>query len=222
MGKTIHELAEQHGDGVVFIIDRNSSDQLNHMNRENVDVAIEFTNPESAFENLKYCVVNQIPVISGTTGWLHRYDELVRICHKNDGTFMYASNFSIGVNIFFEVNKFLAEKMSGYQEYRVSMEEIHHTEKLDAPSGTAITLAEGIVEKNSRFESVKEIDIHSKRIGKTPGTHTIEYHSPIDSIEIKHTAHSRRGFAKGAYEAAVWIKNKKGVFSIQDMLFGDQ
>jgi len=221
MGKTIHEIAKSNGDDVVFTIDKEDIGQLEQITIENTDVAIEFSNPDSAFENLKYCIQNQIPVVSGTTGWLERYDELVEFCRVNNGTFMYASNFSIGVNVFFELNKFLAEKMKNYTDYKLLLEEIHHTEKIDAPSGTAISLAEGIVSHNTRFKSTKNIDINSKRIGQTPGTHVVEYQSEIDSIEIKHTAHGRRGFALGAYEAARWIKDRKGVFTIQEMLFGN-
>lgn len=228
MGKTIHAIANENNDKVVLIIDQENADDIQKVNAKTVDVAIEFSNPESAYLNIKSCLENGVPVVSGTTGWLHRYDEIKEICQKNKGAFMYASNYSIGVNIFFEVNKFLAEKMSNYREYLVQMEEIHHTEKLDAPSGTAITLAEGIIKHNRNFEKWvnqdiaddKVIPILSKRIDKTPGTHIIAYHSEIDDIEIKHTAHSRAGFAQGAYSAARWLKSKEGVYSIQDMLFG--
>ncbi|GLR16502.1 4-hydroxy-tetrahydrodipicolinate reductase [Portibacter lacus] len=221
MGKTIHEIAKENGDEISFIIDKENAEDLKKITAGNTDVAIEFSNPESAFSNLSYCINNRIPVVSGTTGWLNKYDEVKQLCEEKVSAFMYASNFSIGVNVFFEVNKFLAEKMKKYNDYKLYMEEIHHTEKLDAPSGTAITLAEGIIEKNDRFQVVESMDIVSKRIGKTPGTHIIKYESEVDSIEIKHEANSRLGFAKGAYEAAKWLKDKKGVYSIQDMLFGE-
>jgi 4-hydroxy-tetrahydrodipicolinate reductase len=220
MGKTIDKIATDNGDEVVFKIDKENTEDLHKINSSNTDVVIEFSNPESAFNNLAYCIKNQIPVVSGTTGWLDRYQEVTELCLQENSAMMYASNFSIGVNIFFELNKFLAEKMKNYKDYKILMEEIHHTEKLDAPSGTAITLAEGIIERNSLFDKWQDLHIESKRIGKTPGTHMVTYSSEIDDIEIKHTAHGRVGFAQGAYEAAKWIKNKKGVFSIQDMLFG--
>lgn len=220
MGKTIDKIARKNGDHVVFKIDKDNSKDLEQINRSNTDVVIEFSNPESAFDHLSYCIRNQVPIVSGTTGWLDRYQEVTALCVKENGSMMYASNFSIGVNIFFELNKFLAEKMEKYKNYKINMEEIHHIEKLDAPSGTAITLAEGIIERNSSFDTWQELNIESKRIGSTPGTHSVIYSSEIDDLMIKHTAHGRMGFAQGAYEAARWIKDKKGVFSIQDMLFG--
>ena len=220
MGRTIEQIAVSNGDEVCFKIDKENQDDLYLIKSEDVDVAIEFSNPESAYRNLSYLIKEGIPVVSGTTGWLDKYDDIALFCKVSGSAFMYASNYSIGVNIFFELNKFLADKMKNYDAYRVEMEEIHHTEKLDAPSGTARTLAEDVASKMPKLENWKEIGIISQRIGKTPGTHVVSYESKIDNIEIKHTAHSRLGFAQGAYEAARWLKDKKGVYSIQDMLFG--
>ncbi len=189
-----------------------------------MDVAIDFSMPSAAYGNLTKCFENGVPVISGTTGWLDKYDDAVSICKKNKGAFIYASNFSLGVNVFFELNEYLAKMMKNLDQYNVSMEEIHHTQKLDEPSGTAITLAEGII-KNTNYSAWKlenapagEIPIVSKRIGTTPGTHSIDYSSKVDSIEIKHTAHNREGFALGAVIAAEWIVGKTGIFSMKDVL----
>lgn len=190
----------------------------------NIDVAIDFSMPEAAFENISKCMENNIPVISGTTGWLEKYDEAVALCEQNNGAFIYASNFSLGVNIFFELNSQLAKMMQQVAQYSVAIEEIHHTQKLDAPSGTAITLAEGVIE-NSAYEGWKlekketgYIPIVSKRISTTPGTHTVVYKSPVDDISIQHTAHSREGFAEGAVIAAEWILGKTGIFTMRDVL----
>ena len=189
-----------------------------------MDVAIDFSMPSAAYGNLTKCFENGVPVISGTTGWLDKYDDAVAICKKNKGAFIYASNFSLGVNVFFELNEYLAKMMKNLDQYNVSMEEIHHTQKLDEPSGTAITLAEGII-NNTNYSAWKlenapagEIPIVSKRIGTTPGTHSIDYSSKVDSIEIKHTAHNREGFALGAVIAAEWIVGKTGIFSMKDVL----
>lgn len=227
MGKTLHQIAKDRNDKVVQIIDAENQEDINKLSSDDVDVAIEFSNPESAFSNISQCIKSGIPVISGTTGWLSYFDKVKALVAEHDGTFMYASNFSIGVNIFFELNEYLAKRMSKYNQYRAQLEEIHHTEKLDAPSGTAITLAEGLLDHSSPYkkwvnnstDEVDQLEIVSKRIGKTPGTHTITYGSKVDEIMIKHTAHSRLGFAEGAYEAATWIRDKKGVFDIKDMLF---
>ncbi|CAM3341380.1 4-hydroxy-tetrahydrodipicolinate reductase [Zobellia roscoffensis] len=189
-----------------------------------MDVAIDFSMPSAAFGNLTKCFENGVPVISGTTGWLDKYDEASALCKENKGAFIYASNFSLGVNVFFELNEYLAKMMKNLDQYKVSMEEIHHTQKLDEPSGTAITLAEGII-KNTDYKAWKlenapagEIPIVSKRIGTTPGTHSIDYSSEVDSIEIKHTAHNREGFALGAVIAAEWIVGKTGIFTMKDVL----
>lgn len=220
MGKMIEQIAQERGHTIVAKIDVGTADA----DYENMDVAIDFSTPDAAFENITNCFKNRVPIISGTTGWLSKYDEAVKICGENNGAFIYASNFSLGVNIFFELNAYLAKMMSNLEQYKVSMEEIHHTQKLDAPSGTAITLAEGII-KNSKYENWKlegtgdkTIPIKSIREGMVPGTHSICYESDVDSIEIKHTAHNRQGFALGAVIAAEWIQGKTGVFSMKDVL----
>ncbi len=220
MGKMIGQIAQERGHAIVAKIDVGTAD----VDYGAMDVAIDFSTPDAAFENITNCFKNGVPVISGTTGWLTKYNEAVKICGENEGAFIYASNFSLGVNIFFELNAYLAKMMSNLEQYRVSMEEIHHTQKLDAPSGTAITLAEGII-KNSNYENWtleatgdKTIPITSVREGMVPGTHSIHYKSDVDSIEIKHTAHNRQGFALGAVIAAEWIQGKTGVFSMKDVL----
>jgi 4-hydroxy-tetrahydrodipicolinate reductase len=220
MGKVIEQIALDRGHEIVLKKDQNNTfDGL-----ENADIAIDFSIPDSAVTNISTCLENGIPVISGTTGWLANYQNMVDLCQKNNGSFIYASNFSLGVNVFFELNDYLAKMMANLKQYQVSMEEIHHTQKLDAPSGTAITLAEGII-KNTNYsqwtlESPKanEIQIEAKRIENVPGTHSIFYDSTVDQIEIKHTAHSREGFALGAVVAAEWLVGKKGVFSMKDVL----
>jgi 4-hydroxy-tetrahydrodipicolinate reductase len=226
MGKAIEQMALKRGHAVDFKIDQGTPDLLYQLNGTKTDVAIEFTQPEQAFDNLKYCLEHGIPVVCGTTGWLEKRKEIEAICQHNKGAFFYASNYSVGVNIFFHLNKWLAQVMSGYPEYNITTEEIHHTEKKDAPSGTSITLAEGIIEHipnkrhwiNEANGSSNEIPIVSKRIANVPGTHTIVYESSIDTIEIKHTAHSREGFALGAVIAAEWIKGKTGIFGMDDLL----
>lgn len=226
MGKTIEQIALNRGHQVPVKIDVNNHNDLLSASSKTVDAAIEFTQPESAFENVKACLERGIPVVCGTTGWLERKKEIEEICKSNSGAFFYASNYSIGVNIFFHLNKYLANVMKNFPEYQIEMEEIHHTQKKDAPSGTAITLAEGIFEKNSsrqkwvneRTNDPNSLGIISKRIENVPGTHTIFYESKVDTIEIKHTAHSREGFAGGAVTAAEWLVGKKGVFGMDDML----
>lgn len=226
MGKTIEKLATAKGHEIVLkITDTNLSD-LTKENLEEADVAIEFTTPASAFDNISLCLKSGVPVISGTTAWLERLDEAKEVCAATKGAFFYASNYSIGVNIFFAMNKYLAEMMEQYDDYNPTMEEIHHTQKLDAPSGTGITLAEGLLEKLSRkskwvndeTSQASELALVSKRIDKVPGTHTINYTSSIDTIEMTHVAHSREGFAKGALSAAEWIVGKEGFFGMNDML----
>lgn len=194
-------------------------------NYTHVDVAIDFSIPSVAFKNIVTCFKNNIPIVSGTTGWLDQYEEAVAICKQEKGAFVYSSNFSIGVNVFFELNEFLAKMMSKLSAYQPNIEEIHHIQKQDAPSGTAITLAEGLIKHHHKTAwklagetSDSEITIDSKRIGKVPGTHIVNYVSTIDSIEIKHRAHNREGFALGAVVAAEWILGKKGVFGMKDVL----
>ncbi len=226
MGKTIEQLALENGHEIILKVDDSNAVSWTNQQLQNADVAIEFTNPESAIKNIKRCLESSVPVVCGTTGWLEKIDEVKEKCHAENGGFFYASNFSIGVNIFFKLNKILAKMMNDYPQYKITMEEIHHTQKLDAPSGTAITLAEGIIENVDRKSqwvkesnsSMEELPIFSKRIEKVPGTHQIKYDSPIDTIEIKHTAHSRLGFAKGALLAAEWMVGKKGIYGMKDLL----
>ena len=226
MGQAIESIAESRGHSVVLKINDTNLSDFTKENLQKADVAIEFTRPEYAFANIKSCIEWGVPIVSGTTGWLDKYSDVEALVAKTKGAFFYASNYSVGVNIFFEVNKHLAKLMGSQSEYSVSMEEIHHMQKLDAPSGTAITLAEGIYEgmpsKNKWVnESTSEEDsvgIVSKREPNVPGTHTIFYDCAVDTIEIKHTAHSRKGFATGAVLAAEFIKEKEGVFGMSDML----
>ncbi|MCC5937664.1 MAG: 4-hydroxy-tetrahydrodipicolinate reductase [Lunatimonas sp.] len=228
MGKIIGEIAEERGHRIVAKINIENIADLDRLDPASVDVAIEFSQPESAYANILWCVDRAIPVLSGTTGWLDKKPAVEARCKEMDGTFFYASNYSVGVNIFFRVNRFLSNLMKGQQDYHVSMVEIHHTEKKDAPSGTAISLAEGVLEHITRLSGWRLVDdqtqstdylpIAAKRIDPAPGTHIVTYSSEIDDIEIKHTAHSRRGFAQGAVLVAEWIKDKKGILSMEDFL----
>ena len=220
MGKEIEKIAISRGHEIVIKKDVDDEIEITL-----ADVAIDFSVPNSAFNNISNCLNNNVPVISGTTGWLENYKDAVALCKEKKGAFIYASNYSLGVNIFFELNKQLAKMMNTIEGYNISMEEIHHTLKLDAPSGTAITLAEGIIENSFKNNwelgektSEENIAIVAKRIPDVPGTHTILYESEVDTIEIKHTAHSRKGFALGAVIAAEWIADKTGVFSMKDVL----
>ncbi len=220
MGKTIEKIALQRQHDIVLKVDKDTE----HYVLDNIDVAIDFSTPDAAVDNILKCFSHNVPVISGTTGWLEQYDEVLALCKEKEGTFLYASNFSLGVNIFFELNRTLAKLMSNLPEYNITMEETHHTQKLDAPSGTAITLAEDIIE-NSAYGTwtldkakPKELHINAKRIENVPGTHEVTYTSAVDTIAIKHTAHSREGFALGAVIAAEWIADKKGIFSMKDVL----
>ena len=221
MGKEIEKIAVSRGHEIVI-----KKDQGDVVDITLADVAIDFSVPTSAFDNISLCLQNAVPVVSGTTGWLEKYEDAVELCNQNKGGFIYASNFSLGVNIFFEINKRLAKMMDQVSDYSTAIEEIHHTKKLDAPSGTAITLAEGIIDncKKSEWELDGDVNnesiipITAKRIPDVPGTHTISYDSLVDRIEIKHTAHSRKGFALGAVIAAEWIIGKSGVFSMKDVL----
>ncbi|WP_067033280.1 4-hydroxy-tetrahydrodipicolinate reductase [Allomuricauda sp. CP2A] len=220
MGRMIAEIAQKRGHDIVAKVDVDTSE----IDYASMDVAIDFSTPDAAFDNITGCFKNGVPVICGTTGWLSQYSEVVDLCNKENSAFIYASNFSLGVNIFFQLNAYLAKMMSSLEQYKVSMEEIHHTQKLDAPSGTAITLAEGIIKNTAYTEwkleesGDKIIPITSKREGMVPGTHSIFYESDVDSIEIKHTAHNREGFALGAVIAAEWIQGKTGVYSMKDVL----
>ncbi|MGJ8592635.1 MAG: 4-hydroxy-tetrahydrodipicolinate reductase [Aquaticitalea sp.] len=220
MGKVIEGIALQRGHSIVLKV----TSQDKEYSLAGVDVAIDFSTPDSAVDNITKCMNNSVPVISGTTGWLDNYDQMVDLCTEKNGTFLYASNFSLGVNIFFELNKTLSKLMSGQPHYKIGIEEIHHTQKLDAPSGTAITLANDIIEQseynNWTLEVPKsdEIGIVAKRIESVPGTHEISYDSSVDNIKISHTAYSREGFALGAVIASEWIFGKKGVFTMKDVL----
>ncbi len=226
MGKAIEAIAIQRGHTVVLKIDINTTDQFAKDNLKQCDVAIEFTSPHSAVKNISTCLQAGIPVISGSTGWLEQWNKVKEECINKDGAMVYASNFSVGVNIFFEVNKKLAQLMNPHQEYAVSMLEIHHTEKKDAPSGTAITLAEQVfnnLERKTNWVNEPSNDpgalvITSERTDPAPGTHKVLYSSAIDDIEIIHTAHNREGFATGAVLAAEFIQHKKGIFSMKDVL----
>lgn len=226
MGKMIEQLASDQGHEIVLKVGSQNQDQLQSDQLQRADVAIEFSRPESAFNNISSCINSGIPVISGTTGWLDQKAEIEKLCTEKNGAFLYASNFSIGVNIFFSINETLARIMNQYPDYAPEIEEIHHTQKLDAPSGTGITLAESLIENiphktswiNSPTEQADQLSIISKRIDKVPGTHIVSYKSAIDTIEIKHVAHSREGFARGAILASEWIVGKQGSFSMKDVL----
>lgn len=226
MGQMIEEVAIARGHQVVLKIHIDNTQEFTSQNLSKADIAIEFTGPDSAYDNVKRCLSLGIPVVSGSTGWHHRLDEMKRFCESSHGTFLHASNFSIGVNIFFEINELLARLMTSHPEYTVSIKEIHHTQKKDAPSGTAVTLAEQILalqsQKNSWINHASDnpatIPIISERIDPAAGTHEIKYTSDVDDIEIIHTAHNRKGFALGAVLAAEYIKDKKGIFSMQDVL----
>ena len=223
MGKEIEQIALQRGHEIVLKIKGTEEYDISQ-----ADIAIDFSVPNAALSNIVSCFRNNVPVISGTTGWLDDFDKAIDVCKENNGSFIYASNFSIGVNIFFELNKQLAKMMNSQVEYSINVEEIHHTKKLDTPSGTAITLAEGIINNTSKRDwQLKErqtqinagtIPIEAKRILDVPGTHIISYESQIDSIEIKHTAHNRKGFALGAIIAAEWLNNKIGIYTMKDVL----
>ena len=226
MGQTIEKIALERGHTISHAINIDNQDELALLTSASADVAIEFSEPGSAYKNITHCLQNGVPIVVGTTGWLDQLPQVEELCKKQNGTFFYASNFSIGVNIFFRLNELLAGIMNDFPEYGVEMEEIHHIHKKDAPSGTAITLAEGIISrlnnKNSwaldENSNKQSLPIYSKREGEVPGTHTVIYKSGIDEIEIKHTAHSRLGFALGAVKVAEWLPGRKGVLSMQDFL----
>ncbi|KEO72619.1 4-hydroxy-tetrahydrodipicolinate reductase [Anditalea andensis] len=228
MGKIISAIAEERGHTIIGKITEENISDLDALDGTTIDVAIEFSQPEAAISNITWALEQGIPVVSGTTGWLDKKPDIERLALSKGGTFFYASNFSIGVNIFFKINRYLAKLMDEQPSYKVSMEEVHHTEKKDAPSGTAITLAEDIINKVSRakrwnldtdpIDNEHNILISSKRINEVPGTHTVTYQSDIDDIEIKHTAHNRKGFALGAVLVAEWIKDRKGLLTMNDFL----
>jgi 4-hydroxy-tetrahydrodipicolinate reductase len=225
MGKTIEKIALDKGHTIVGRIDVQNRTDMDKLTAGDVDVAIEFSSPESAYTNIKYCLEKGWPIVCGTTGWLEHRSEIEALCQEKGGAFFYASNYSIGVNLFFRLNRQLAKLMNG-QGYTASMTEIHHIHKLDAPSGTAITLAEGISAEADAIkgwklapqESEGFVSITAERQGEVPGTHIIRYDSHVDSIEISHTAHNRQGFASGAVVSAEWLVGKKGVFGMDDLL----
>lgn len=226
MGKAIEEIAVKKGHTIVVKKGRNTSfEELNK-----ADVAIDFSLPEAAVTNISYCLKNNIPIVSGTTGWLNKYDDMVALCKEQNGSFIYSSNYSLGVTIFFELNNYLAKMMRNNNQYSAKLKEIHHTQKLDAPSGTAISLANGIIANSDKYNNwtlqptskKDEIPIKAERIDNVPGTHNITYKSDIDTITIQHTAHNRKGFALGAVTAAEWLLNKKGIFTMRDVLFKNE
>ena len=229
MGKIISQMAEERGHRIVAKINIENVADLDHLNTDDIDVAIEFSQPSSAVGNITWCMQHNVPVVVGTTGWMEEKEAMTALCTQKNGALFYASNFSIGVNIFFKVNAFLAKLMNEQTAYQADLEEIHHTEKKDAPSGTAITLAEGLINNNNRYskwklkegeEKTEEgvLPITSKRIDPAPGTHIASYTSDIDDITINHTAHNRKGFALGAVLVAEWLPGKKGVLSMNDFL----
>ena len=220
MGKIVEKLAVKKGHTIVSRINQYSS-------KEEIlkaDIAIEFSTPQAAVSNIKFCLENDIPIVSGTTGWLAHYDKMIKLCENRNGSFIYASNFSIGVNLFFSINEYVLNLMEPWKDYQVSIEEVHHNQKLDIPSGTAVTLAEGIIRNSDKKNwelngtEAENINITAKRINDIKGTHIINYDSNIDTISIKHEAHSRDGFALGAILAAEWLADKKGIFTMKDVL----
>lgn len=228
MGKLIEKIAADEGHEIVLIVDESNRSACTDEQLRKAEVAIEFSVPSVAVENYKWCFDNGVLVVSGTTGWLQRWDEVIGYCREKQGAFFYASNFSVGVNVFFHLNKYLAKMMGRFGEYQVSLEETHHIHKLDAPSGTAITVAEGIIANHAGYKSWQlvsgeepgtgVIPVTAKRIGEVPGIHDVLYKSGVDEIEICHSAYSREGFAKGAILAACFLCGKKGVFGMDDLL----
>lgn len=228
MGQMIAGILEEQGHEVVLKVDVDNRETVTDRELQMADVAIEFSMPKVAVDNYKWCFDCGVPVVSGTTGWLDSWEEVVNYCKERDGGFFYASNYSIGVNIFFHLNKLLAKVMSNFKEYGVSLDETHHIHKLDAPSGTAITIAEGILEYHDGYESwklindyeasSKELPIVAHRIGEVPGIHKVTYKSGVDEISIEHSAYSREGFARGAVAAAQFMVGKHGVYSMDDLL----
>lgn len=226
MGHEIESIAINRGHVIKLIVDQDNAFDLNNSNLKNIDAAIEFSSPEAAFDNIIKCLNASVPVVSGTTGWLSKFPEAMDACKNNNTSFIHSSNFSIGVNLFFRLNAELAKQMNKYSDYKVSIEEIHHTKKIDAPSGTAISLADGIVTANPEYEkwcfddnvAEKCVPIKSVREGMVPGTHIVNWDSEIDTISLRHEAKNRRGFALGAVVAAEFISKRKGVFTMNDVM----
>lgn len=226
MGKTIEQMALAKGYQIAGTIDHDNTEDLQKYTADQVDIAIEFTHPEAAFDNISYCLKNNIPVVSGSTGWLNHYEEAVALCRQQNGAFFYASNYSVGVNLFFHFNAYIAGKMQPYKAYQVAVKEVHHLQKVDKPSGTGITTAEGILTSykdltgwvSDNPEEKDKLNIASERAPDVVGTHMVTYTSEVDTIELGHVAHSRAGFAEGALMAAEWLQNRKGVYGMKDML----
>lgn len=226
MGKEIEQIALTRGHEITLKVDISNANTYTVDELKKADVAIEFSTPESAINNIFRCFEANVPVVVGTTGWLNKLEEVKQKCSKGDHSLFYASNYSIGVNLFFKVNEYLAKLMNNYPDYNVTMEEIHHVHKLDAPSGTAISLANQIIDQiqhkekwiNENSTNKNELSIISKRIDEVPGTHTVTYGSAVDEINITHIAHNRKGFALGAVIAAEWVKDKKGVYGMNDLM----
>jgi len=232
MGRLIEKFALQRGHQIHLIVDENNRPNISSADLEGADVAIDFSQPEAAVDNIELCFEANLPIVVGTTGWYNQLDDVKKRCLDGNKTLIYGSNFSIGVNVFFHINRLLATVMNPYKQYDVQVEEIHHTQKLDAPSGTAITIADGIIENtDSKTEWInnlvgegeeiipksQQLLIESHRIDDVPGTHTVLYSSEVDQIEFKHTAHSRAGFALGAVVAAEWIAGKTGFYQVNEM-----
>jgi len=225
MGKEIEAIALKRGHNIVLKVDKDNLNTVTEADYKKADVAIEFSTPDTVISNIKKCLNIQLPIVVGTTGWYENFEEIKKLCSLKSGSLFHATNFSLGVNLFFKVNAYLAELMNKYEDYEVSMEEIHHIHKLDKPSGTAITLAEQVLKKLDRkkswsiTEKAKDIlFINDIREGEVPGTHILKYHSDIDDIEIMHKAHSRKGFALGAVIAAEFLNGKKGIYSMSDII----
>lgn len=229
MGKEIEQIALSRGHKIVLKVDINNAASFTTDELKKADAAIEFSTPETAVDNIYKCFEAGVPIIVGTTGWLNKLDEVKQKCADKKQGLFYASNYSIGVNLFFKLNEYLAKLMNSYPDYNVTMEEIHHIHKLDSPSGTAISLANQVLERldvkqkwvNTTTQNKNELGIISKRIDEVPGTHTVTYGSAVDEISITHLAHNRKGFALGAVIAAEWMKNKKGVFGMNDLMGRD-
>lgn len=226
MGKELEKIALSRNNEIGLIVDLNNCNSFSIDDLKKCDAAIEFTTPNTAVSNIYKCFDAGVPVVVGTTGWLKQWDEVAKVCKEKDQTLFWASNFSVGVNLFFKLNEYLAKLMCTHKEYSVSLEETHHIHKKDSPSGTGITLAEGVLKNmpskknwvNKETNKAEELQIISKRIDEVPGTHSVRYSSDVDYIEIEHVAHSRKGFALGAVLAAEFIKGKKGIYGMDDLL----
>lgn len=225
MGKEIEQIALKRNHEIVLRVDENNASSITPADLQKCDVAIEFSTPHTVLHNIKLCFDAELPIVVGTTGWYDNFNTIKNVCETKKGSLFYASNFSLGVNLFFKVNQYLAELMNKYNDYEVTMEEIHHIHKLDKPSGTAITLANQIIEKIQRKktwslseQSASSLFIKDVRQGEVPGTHIIRYQSPIDDIEISHKAHNRKGFALGAIVAAEFLQGKKGIYTMSDIV----